>query len=226
MEKLSVTQIISEIWPFDPKYFNDALLRDALLKKGVVAGGIADLSGSLSRTLVMDVLSNFGTQMHACAQDLMLLGKCPSWRGAYLESHVRSLVQFFKDYQVQCVVSERRIEGPEYTGTADGVILVTDTDGRRKKWVIDWKSWGAYKFIYGILDDKGKSKSGELKKVGLQTSMYAELLEPEFGPFDGLAAIWVHEDGYKVFPLKRDLTPYTQYKMNKNVKSGLSLPGM
>lgn len=229
METLSVTQIIGQIWPFDPSFFQGALERDALGKKRLYADGIAAKAGRLDSKGVSDMLTNFGTQMHACAQDLMLLGTCPSWRGTYLEGHVRNLAEFFRDWDVRCVVSERRTQGPEYHGTCDGVITAVDPKDpyqTRKKYIIDFKSWGAYKHIYGIGDDKGKSQSSNVKKVSLQLSMYAELLEPEFGPFDSLMALWVNEEFYKTIPLKRDLAPYLEWKAKKAMEAQASQSGL
>lgn len=228
----SVTEVIGQIWPFDPSFFQGALERDSLAKKKLLSDGIAAQAGRLDSRGVSEMLTNFGTQLHACAQDLMLLGTCNSWRGTYLEGHVRSLKEFFEDWKVSCVVSERKTQGPEYHGTCDGVVMATDPSNpyqTREKLLIDFKTWGAYKHIYGIVDDKGKSQASNVKKVSLQLSMYAELLEPGFGPFDGMIALWVAEDFYKVFRLKRDLSPYIEWKAKKAMEaraseSGLILP--
>ena len=68
---------------------------------------------------------------------------------------------------------EARVENEYYFGSLD---LVLRIDG--KNYLADVKTYQAYKYLYGIVDDvmgkRGKPllKSSDKKKVTMQTSMY------------------------------------------------------
>lgn len=123
---------------------------------------------------------------------------------------------FFQETGAIAIEAEVYLENDEYFGTTDGIYAFN----YKGEWVIglvDWKTWKAYKFIYGILEDPVKpmkASSSDIKKTGLQLSMYSNLLKQVNRQF----VVWVKPDGYEVIETKYDLTPYEVWKSGLYLK--------
>ena len=217
MSKLSVTQIVWKIYPTNPDMFTNALSRESLDKKRekgeLIEWGIADRAGELRKDDVMKTLNQFGTTIHTQAQTLGLIGYI-EWNGLD-DPYMKSLTKFFNDYKVNLLSSEIFIETDEYCGTADAIVELTTKAGTRRKYLLDWKTWWAYKYIYGIHHDIVK-KNGEpyaqtqnLKKAQLQLSMYRNGLNELV---DDMAVVWITSVGYFFFPLEYNLKPYIEWR--------------
>lgn len=216
MRKLSVTQIVWKIYPTNPDMFTNALSQESLDKKRekweLIIWGIADCAGELRKDDVMKTLNQFGTTIHTQAQSLGILGYMAGdwWDNPY----TKSLVRFFNDYEVNLISSEIFMETDEYCGTADAIVELT-INGTRRIYLLDWKTWWAYKYIYGIRHDIAK-KNGEpyaqtqnLKKAQLQLSMYRNGLNQLV---DDMAVVWITSVWYFFFPLTYDMSPYQKWK--------------
>ena len=117
---------------------------------------------------------------------------------------------FFEETGAVALEAEIYLENEEYFGTTDGVYAFQH-EGETVVGLVDWKTWKAYKYIYGILEDTVKpmkASSSDIKKTGLQLSMYRNLL----GQIDRQFVIWVKPDGYEVIETKYDLHPYEVWK--------------
>lgn len=117
---------------------------------------------------------------------------------------------FFEETGAVALEAEIYLENEEYFGTTDGVYAFKH-EGETVVGLVDWKTWKAYKYIYGILEDAVKpmkASSSDIKKTGLKLSMYRNLL----GQVDRQFIIWVKPDGYEVIETKYDLHPYEVWK--------------
>jgi len=218
----SVTQIIWEIYPFDnwdPLYnpkqmFIDSLnaewIRNKREKNQLIKWGIAEKCESLDYDRLMKMLTTLGTITHAAAFDLWTLWFCHNYKWTIYEPYIASVTKFFEDTGAQMVQWEIFIQTEYYYWVSDWIVKVWD-----EYWLIDWKTWGAYKYIYWIeskiLNKKGEpySKAKEVEKVSLQLSMYKKWLS-RF-KIDKLKVVWITELGYFIFDCVDDLTKFNDY---------------
>ncbi len=220
--KLSVSAIVWEVFPFD----NDAkdMFKNALSKEGIdrkrmkweiTSWSIADIAGGLRYDGVMDTLCTLGTIVHSSAFDLGTLGFCSTFEGTLYEPHVKSVMDFFETTWARTVAWEVFMETEDYYGISDGILNI----GWRNI-LVDFKSWTAYKYIYGISnkilkkDGTPYAQTDNVKKVSLQLSLYKAGLVDRF-QIDGMMVIWFTEQGWFTFDCIDDLTPYHEWKASK-----------
>lgn len=218
--KISVSQIVSEIFPTDPNFFAMALSAESIQKKkqdwAIKPGSIADQVTHLIHTDVMFMLNTFGTIIHNIAFDAGLLGIKYPIKDNILWRHIKALHDFFEATGARLIMWETCVETEEYTGTLDWVL-----EWNWKYYLIDWKTWTAYKHIYGfenaILKKNWEpySRTPDIKKVSVQLSLYREPLE-KIIRIDGMLVLWVTE--HKVFhwECEYNLDLYNEWKQRKN----------
>lgn len=221
--KLSVTWILWEIFPFDQDMkttFMNSLAQEWIERKRakgeITSGSIADQAGWLRYDDVMEMLCTLGTTVHSCAFDLGTLGFCNDFKDTVYEKHVNSVIQFFKDTWAVTVAWEVFIETEDYYGISDGIINI----GWRNI-LVDFKTWTAYKALYGIAnkilkkDGTPYSRTDDIKKVSLQLSLYKPWLISQGLKIDGMMVIWFTEQGYFTFDCVDDLTLYNEWRQQK-----------
>lgn len=226
--KPSVTQIIWEIYPFDNTFFLKSLWPEGMDKKKVkwelVAWGTADRNGFLDYDRVMDVLSSFGTVIHQCAFDYGTLGFAPTMEWTIYEAHLRWLYEFFEQYQVRAVAAEVFVDTPEYCGISDWVFSLL-FNWVRKNILLDWKTYGAYKYIYGIQQEfftkKGEVawRKDDFKKLSIQLALYErgfsydnELKDLQI---DGYAVVWITQEGTFMHEIVPNIQPFLVWAWKK-----------
>lgn len=215
--KKSVTQIISEIFPVDNTMFEKALSQESIEKKRqddkLIPWGIADTLSELRRDNVMLALTAFGSHLHNMATDAGLLWIRYKESRNIISPHLNSLYEFLDTAEI--LRSEQRIETEDYTGTYDALCRIDD-----KNYLIDYKTWTAYKYLYGFSNDILKkngepySRSWDLKKVSLQLSMYkAGITDIEI---HGMKVAWLTEQWVFLFDCTDDLTLFHKWKREQN----------
>lgn len=220
--KHSVTQILWEIYPFDQDMqtmFMQTLWKESIdkkrLKGDITSGSIADVAWSLRYDDVMHMLCTLWTTVHSCAFDLWTLGFCNPFKDTAYESYVNSVIQFFSDTGAVTIAWEVFIETEDYYGISDGIVRMNN-----KNYLVDFKTWTAYKGLYGIAnkilkkDGTPYSRTKDLPKVSLQLSMYKAWLKDY--QIDGMMAIWFTEQWYFTFECTEDLTLFQEWKTKKN----------
>lgn len=219
-KKPSVSKIVAEIFPTDPTFFQIALSAETIAKKkqdGVILpGSIADQVTHLDSNDVMFMLTTFGSIIHNVAFDRGLLNINYPVRNNVLQHHIQALYDFFNKTWARLILWETCVETEEYTGTLDWVL-----EWNGKYYLIDWKTWTAYKYIYGfenaILKKNWEpySRTPDIKKVSLQMSMYREPLEKQI-KIDGMFVLWVTEKWVFYWECEYNLDLYYEWKKRKN----------
>lgn len=222
----SVTQILWEIYPFDnwdpqfnPKQmFIDSLWKEWLRNKRdklqLIEWWIANKCESLDYDNLMKMLTTLWTITHAAAFDLWTIWFCATYKWTIYEPYVASVIKFFQDTWAKMVQWEIFIQTDYYYWVSDWIIKVWN-----EYWLIDWKTWWAYKYIYWIenkiLNKKGEpySRTKDIEKVSLQLSMYKNWLRQYI--IDKLKVIWITELWYFIFDCTDDLTKFNEYINNK-----------
>jgi len=115
--------------------------------------------------------------------------------------HVREIeawIRFMKEYKLTDMQTEIYCcdEYNRYQGSIDLSAITADW----KKVLIDWKTWGIAKKMFGLPNRTTKPYS-KLKKVALQLSLYAKAL----WDIDEVWVVWLHEEGYFIYKL--DMVP-------------------
>jgi len=219
-KKPSVSQIVGEIFTTDPRMFQEALSAEMIAKKKqdwvILPGSIADNVTHLEYQDVMFMLSMFWTIIHSIAFDKWLLGITYPIKDNILKPHINHLYNFFETTWAVLVLWETCVETDEYTWTLDGVILWD-----WKYYLIDWKTWTAYKYIYGFKNAILKknwepyARTQDIKKVSLQLSLYREPLEKRI-KLDWMLVFWITEQWVFFWKCEYDLTLYNKWKRRKN----------
>lgn len=225
-KKLSVTQVLWQIYPFDNKYFLQSLSEEWISKKRnawmLVPGWIADLSPSLDYKNLMWMLSQFGTIIHQAAYDLGTLGFTSLKTGTVCENHVKQLVDWFEKNNVRAIKWELFIDCPDYCGISDWLYLIN-----WQVWLIDFKTFWAYKYIYWIRDtvefDKhwnAKLAKHDAEKVPVQLAMYDNWLKYH-EVYSSIKVqkywvLWITENGCYLVELQPNLQPFLDWKESKN----------
>lgn len=219
-KKPSVTQIVAEIFPTDPLMFQQALSAEGLSKKRekgeLDPNGIAGQAWFLNSEDVMFMLSSFWSIIHNIAFDRGLLGIQYDQKQNILYRHIIWLERFFQETWARLIMWEKTVETDDYTGTCDWVL-----QWNGKNYLIDWKTWTAYKYIYGIknsiLKKNGEpySRKPDIDKVSLQLSMYREPLE-KIIHIDWMLVIWVTEQWVFYWTCEYNLDLFYDWKKRKN----------
>ena len=107
------------------------------------------------------------------------------------------------------------MEVEDYYGISDGILRIGDENV-----LVDFKTWSAYKPLYGIAnkilkkDGTPYAKTDDVKKVSLQLSLYKAGLEKRF-KIDRMMAIWFTEQGWFTFDCTDDLTLFHEWNAKK-----------
>ena len=93
--------------------------------------------------------------------------------------------------------------------------------GVRRNVLLDWKTYGAYKYLYGIRQDILKKdgsvnwRKDDFKKLSLQLAMYergfrhSETLKDL--NIDAYAVVWVTQHGAFMHPVVPDIKPFEEW---------------
>jgi hypothetical protein len=209
------------IWPFDPSNWERTLTADKVRAKALPNGMAARIDGGLDRERLLETLNCLGTTVHAAARQSQAYGFARTWEGTPFARHVKSLLDFLAQGEYILEAAEVFGECEEYRGTSDGILRHVRSGNR---YLIDFKTWAAYKFLYGLLEGKARSVTDKLEKVSVQLSLYRRMLEPKHGPFHGLLALHVTEHGVTVYPVPYDLRPYEAWLKSKAQDVTESIP--
>lgn len=218
---LSVTQIVSEVYPFNsfwPKrdFFQESLSYEKLADKILVPDGIAHKCRHLHAPQTLRVLNSYGSFAHRMAKQLS------NWEDIQINepllSNIRThLIQFYTEYKVTPVMNEWTFTIPdEYSGTLD-MVCELEWYWVKRLCVLDFKTYWLYKDIYGIPHvDKEKTVPKKMKHVTLQVSLYSNavrLLRPEIVENRGvlLLLLWVTPEGVFPYELEEDIMPYEKW---------------
>lgn len=233
--KPSVTEILSDMYPMPKGVFEEALSFEKLSikhEKGeLIKWWVAHQAMELHVPDVMNMLTTVGTLVHSVAYDIGTLWLSPYHKDTAATPFINSLLAFFDTYWAYAIHAEASFECEEYRWTTDGIYCIIDPKTHEEEYVIlDWKTWGAYKYLYGIDMGKPLVKSSDKKKVSVQLSMYQKMFDPQFEwiyhyrgktyPIAKRIAVWIRPDGYQVIDCKNE---YSLYEEWKNVKSNTSL---
>lgn len=116
------------------------------------------------------------------------------------------------------------METDEFYGISDGILRIGDENV-----LVDFKTWSAYKPLYGIAnkilkkDGTPYAQTDNVKKVSLQLSLYKKGLQEKY-QIDRLMTIWFTEQGWFTFDCVDDLTLYEEWKQKKlTTKTKLTL---
>jgi hypothetical protein len=184
------------------------LTADKIKAKALPNGMASRIDGGLDREHLLETLNCLGTTVHAAARQIQVLGFARTWEGTPFARHVNSLLKFLSEGGYVIESSEVYGECEEYRGTSDGILRHVRSGNR---YLFDWKTWSAYKFLYGLHEGKARSVTDKLEKVSVQLSLYRRMLEPTHGPFHGLLALHVTENDVSVYPVPFDLRPYEKF---------------
>lgn len=223
---LSVTEVLSNIFPYNNKFFLQSLSKEWMRKKKarweLVVWGIADKAGYINYDNLMDNLTNFWSMMHLYAYTKWAWLNVLSLPDNYWP-YVKWLDDFFKRYKVSTIVGEHLVRTEDYSGTFDALLKLTLPWTDKEIIVLaDFKTWKYYKDFYGIENRILKRnwtpywEEWSLKKVWVQASMYELwfMNDPLYKkyPVDKLAVIRITKMGtfFKILP--RNLQPYLDYK--------------
>lgn len=219
-KKPSVSQIVAEMFPTDPTFFQMALSAESIQKKKqdwvIKPGSIADQVTHLQSNDVMFMLNTFGTIIHSVAFDRGLLGISYPQKPNILANHIRWIEEFFIKTGARLIIWETCVETEDYTGTLDWVL-----EWNGKYYIIDWKTWTAYKYIYGFENSILKknwepySRTPDIKKVGFQLSLYREPLEKRI-KIDGMLVLWVTEHWVFYWECEYNLELFYEWKRRHN----------
>ena len=216
--KPSVTQILGQIYPFE----RDALDRFVLTlskewldkkrtKNELVPNSIADIAWDLRYDDVMKMLTTLGTIVHSCAYDMWTLWFCNTFEWTVYEPYVKSVIAFFEEQQVKTIAWELYIETDEYYWISDWVLAK-----QAKNILVDYKTWTAYKWLYGIANNILKkngepySRKDDVEKTSLQLSLYDEWIHDY--EIHEYWIVWFTEVWYFIFQWTKDLTIYNEWK--------------
>lgn len=219
-KKPSVTQIVAEMFPTDPLMFQQALSAEGLARKRekleLISGWIAEQVTHLHAPDVMFLLSSFWSIMHNIAFDRGLLGIQYKSHAKILERHVAWLERFFQETWAKLIMWETTVETDDYTGTCDWVL-----QWNGKNYLIDWKTWTAYKYIYWIENKILKknwepySRKPDVDKVSFQLSLYRVPLEKRIR-IDGMLVIWITEQWVFYWTCEYNLDLFHEWKRRRS----------
>ncbi len=221
-----------QIYPFDNQFFLKALSQEGMMKKkekgDLVEGWIADRNGGLEYARVMDMLSMFWTIVHQAAFDLWTIGFAPKMAGSIYENHLSSLYEFFDTYEAKAVAAEAFIDTPEYCWISDGVYSLK-INWERKNVLLDWKTYGAYKYMYGINQEVRKKdgtpnwRKDDFKKLSLQLAMYSRWFEHtelwKNVRIDSHAVVWVTHEWTFMENVVPNIEPFEEWRRKKSSTS-------
>ena len=219
---LSVTQIISQVYPFNVRqpsrnYFQESLDYKKLSTKDLVPNSISHKAMQLDAPQTLRVLNSYGSFAHRMAKRLSH-GHTVKVNDDLLTGIGISLAKFYKAYSVTPILNEWTFSLPgEYWGTLDMVCEI-EWHNVRRICVLDFKTYALYKDLYGIPhDDKPNTALKKLKHVWLQVSMYTHAvrtLRPEIFGDRGcmLLLAWLTPEWVFVYELEEDITPYKKWR--------------
>lgn len=138
------------------------------------------------------------------------------------------LHKFFLEHEARGVAAETYITTPEYHGISDGIYSLL-INGKRQNVLLDFKTWGAYKYLYGIKQKiLGKNNmpsidKEKLEKVSLQLSMYRRGYDLHEAykdiPIHAYAVVWVTHIGTFLIPAYHHISPFEEYMKKQSALS-------
>lgn len=209
MGTMSVTQIISELYPFTQQnIWIDSLNKElASYGKSPVQYDdvmkITQVVGDIIHTYFIEVAMGFPTVgLPEIFQDL--------------EEPIRA---YIASNNVKGLICEFHIEKPgEYIGHPD-LIVMKDYLWKRIKALCDVKTYGLYRKVLGLPEKVAWKLNGNTSKVSLQTSMYRDALL--FSKMDHIQRHWnvthlfcyhIKYDSVDAVELKFDVSKYLAWK--------------
>lgn len=233
MAKLSVTQILWRIFPFDNKYFLLSLSKAWIDKKRVTGmikqWWIADVAGELDYDNLMWMLSQFGTIIHQAAYDLWTIWFTSLKKWTICEKHIKSLIDYFESNKVKALKGEIYIECEEFRWISDWLYWIN-----WRLWLLDFKTFGAYKYIYWIEDTieydkqwKVKLAKHDAEKVPVQLWMYDYWLQSnpllDWLSIQHYWVLWITENGCFLIEVQPNIKPYLDWRDAQGSTKKLSI---
>jgi len=210
---MSVTQIISDLYPFTQQDRWITSLNAELASLG---------KSPVQYDSVMEMTQVVGDMIHTYFIEVAM--RFPT---VWLPDIFKDLEQPIKDFiatnKINGLICEFHIEKPwEYIGHPD-LIVSKEYDWKIIKALCDVKTYWLYRKLLGLPEKSGTKLNGNTSKVSLQTSMYRDALI--FSPFEHIAAHWnvthlfcyhIKYDSVEAVELKYDVSKYLEWKANLN----------
>ncbi len=214
-KKKSVSKIVSAIFPFNEsdklrwyKTMDKKTTAKKIAEGQIYAESLIHKQGYATPQVLNALLLNLGTYIHFLARTHGHLDYTPNIPVIY--DYAKSVRECFEKVQPEVIMFEKYIETDEYCGTFDSLWRVNG-----KNILVDYKTFDAYKYMYGYVTEmytngKPNVKKDTLIKTGLQLSLYAKGLEQQHPDLkvDALWVVWFTPFGYHIFPVDRDLSLY------------------
>lgn len=205
---MSVTQIISELYPFTQQnvwidslnkelqsYGKSPVQYDALMQ-------MTQVTGDIIHTYFIEIAMGLKSTLPELFKDLEL-----------------PIKQFIGDNKVNGLLCEFHIEKPgEYIWHPD-LIVMKDYNGKRIKALCDVKTYGLYRKVLWLPEKVAWKLNGNTSKVSLQTSLYRDALI--FSRYPHIQCHWdvshlfcyhIKYDRVDSVELKYDVSKYLEWK--------------
>ena len=223
MKKKRVTEIIGEMYPFYDKTFKDSLSPAWIKRKkekwNLVPGWLAEKYWQLDYDIVMDRLCKFWTYVNLWFNDYCKWFELPNSDKTY-EPYFAWIKKWISETNAELIDYDFYVETDKYFGSWDAVMRIN-----WENWLIDLKTYDAYKYLFWIKDDilnkkwQPKLSSSNRKKVTLQTSMYRNAYEEN--EIHRQWVLWITQYGTFLIELEYDLSQYEEWKMWTDLSSDL-----
>ena len=212
---MSVTQIISELYPFTQQNIWIDWLNKELASYG---------KSPVNYDSIMQVTQTVGDIIHTYFIEVAMWFPTVGLPEIFqdLEEPIRA---FIKNNNVKGLICEFHIEKPgEYIGHPD-LIVMKDYKDKRIKALADVKTYGLYRKVLGLPEKVAWKLNGNTSKVSLQTSMYRDALL--FSKFDHIKEHWnvshlfcyhIKYDSVDAVELKFDVSKYLAWKDNARIQ--------
>ncbi len=213
-----VTEIIWEVYPFFEGTFKDSLSPAGIKKKKekwlLIPWGKAERYGQLDYDTTMEELCQLGTYLGQYFVDHIngefIIEREP------LKPFTDGIKTWIHDNNPVLLDYNSVVKWDDYEGSLDIILEIPWKDNTKETWLIDIKTYDAYKYLNGIKDDiigkRGKPllSSSNKKKVTLQTSMYRNAYTKY--PIDKQWVLWVTQYGSFLFELDYNLDDYIKWQ--------------
>ena len=206
---MSVTQILSDIYPFNSQeswitWLNREL--ESLWKSPVDYDSImrtTQVTGDIIHTYFIEKAMGFPTvDLPEMFRDLQ-----------------KPIDDFIAEHNISWLICEFRIEKPnEYIWHPD-LVVMKNWKWEKVKALCDIKTYGLYRKLLGLPEKNLVKLNGNMQKVSLQTSMYRDAII--FSKHNHIKAHWdvsklfcyhIKHTGVEAFELKYDVSKYLQWK--------------